>query len=399
MVDFIAFPEISYLYDEFMMNRPIQVKPADSENRGDRKLFVGMLSKQQTEDDVRQLFSSFGTIEECTILRGPDGTSKGCAFVKLSTHQEAVAAINSLHGSQTMPGASSSVVVKFADTEKERQIRRMQQMAGNMSLLNPFVFNQFGAYSAYAQQQAALMAAATAQGTYINPMAAIAAGQLPHALNGMPTPVVPPTSGTGTGQPVNGAIPSLPSPTIPNFNMGAQTPNGQPTGSDPGVYTNGIPQTYAGHALHLSIPAGAVQGLPNGDAALQHAAAAAYPGMQAYSGVAYPAVYGQFPQAIPQPLTAVAPTQREGPEGCNLFIYHLPQEFGDSELMQMFLPFGNVISSKVFIDRATNQSKCFGFVSYDNPASAQNAIHTMNGYQIGMKRLKVQLKRPKDRPY
>ncbi|XP_015178701.1 PREDICTED: CUGBP Elav-like family member 4 isoform X2 [Polistes dominula] len=404
MVDFISYPEISYLYDELlMMNRPIQVKPADSENRGDRKLFVGMLSKQQTEDDVRQLFAAFGTIEECTILRGPDGSSKGCAFVKLSSHQEALAAINSLHGSQTMPGASSSVVVKFADTEKERQLRRMQQMAGNMSLLNPFVFNQFNAYGAYAQQQAALMAAATAQGTYISPMAALAAGQLPHALNGMPNPVVPPTSGLlvgSTGQPVNGAIPSLPSPTMPNFNMAAQTPNGQPAGSDPGVYTNGIPQTYSGHALHLSIPA---QGLPNGEATLQHPT---YGGMQPYHhSVAYPAVYGQFPQAIPQPITA-AVAQREGcsisgPEGCNLFIYHLPQEFGDPELMQMFMPFGNVISSKVFIDRATNQSKCFGFVSFDNQASAQAAIHAMNGFQIGMKRLKVQLKRPKDssKPY
>ncbi|XP_076650764.1 CUGBP Elav-like family member bruno 3 isoform X9 [Halictus rubicundus] len=353
------------------MNRPIQVKPADSENRGDRKLFVGMLSKQQTEDDVRKLFTAFGTIEECTILRGPDGGSRGCAFVKLSSHQEALAAINSLHGSQTMLGASSSLVVKFADTEKDRHFRRMQQMAGNMGLLHPFVFNQFGAYGAYAQQQAALMAAATAQGTYINPMTALATGQLPHALNGMPNPVVPPTSGlligTGTGQPVNGAIPSLPSPTMPNFNMAAQ-PTGQ-AGSDPGVYTNGIPQTYAGHGLHLSISA---QGLPNGEAALQHAT---YPGMQAYTGV--------------------------GPEGCNLFIYHLPQEFGDTELMQTFVPFGHVISSKVFIDRATNQSKCFGFVSYDNPTSAQQAIQAMNGFQIGMKRLKVQLKRPKDasRPY
>jgi len=36
-----------------------------------------------------------------------------------------------------------------------------------------------------------------------------------------------------------------------------------------------------------------------------------------------------------------------------------------------------------------------GFVSYDNPGSAQAAIHAMNGYQIGTKRLKVHLKRPK----
>lgn len=42
-----------------------------------------------------------------------------------------------------------------------------------------------------------------------------------------------------------------------------------------------------------------------------------------------------------------------------------------------------------------------GFVSYDSPLSAQAAIQAMNGFQVGTKRLKVQLKRSKDasKPY
>lgn len=47
------------------------------------------------------------------------------------------------------------------------------------------------------------------------------------------------------GQPVNGAIPSLPSPTMPTFNMAAQTPNGPQVNGQEAVYTNGIPtQTF-----------------------------------------------------------------------------------------------------------------------------------------------------------
>lgn len=43
----------------------------------DRKLFVGMLNKQMSEDDVRRIFEPYGQIEECTILRGTNGESKG----------------------------------------------------------------------------------------------------------------------------------------------------------------------------------------------------------------------------------------------------------------------------------------------------------------------------------
>ena len=43
----------------------------------ERKLFVGMVSKKYNESDVRVMFNSFGTIEECTVLRDTNGISKG----------------------------------------------------------------------------------------------------------------------------------------------------------------------------------------------------------------------------------------------------------------------------------------------------------------------------------
>ncbi|XP_059094317.1 CUGBP Elav-like family member 4 isoform X5 [Tigriopus californicus] len=418
----------------FKMTRPLQVKPADNENRGeDRKLFIGMLGKQQTEDDVRQLVQQFGNIEECTILRGPDGASKGCAFVKLGSQQEAQTAIEGLHGSQTMPGASSSLVVKFADTEKERQLRRMQQMAGNMGLLNPFVFNQFGNYGTYTQyaplnsqfmqQQAALMAATTGQagGTYISPMTGLPTAQIGPALNGLTNAgVVTSTSGesyasqgltNGDGtQALQQAYSTIPYPGIAHT-----TASGYP-GSMAALYAS----VYAASQLNpaaMAVAASNPNVLPANSAALIQSVA--NNGNMGQNGGC---AQGSLPLSLATALqmqqaggpgspttgstlgTTLNPREGcsiSGPEGCNLFIYHLPQEFGDAELMQMFLPFGNVISSKVFIDRATNQSKCFGFVSFDNPTSAQAAIQAMNGFQIGMKRLKVQLKRPKDasRPY
>ncbi|NWX17065.1 CELF5 protein, partial [Aegotheles bennettii] len=398
------------------MARPIQVKPADSESRGgrDRKLFVGMLNKQQSEDDVLRLFEPFGVIDECTVLRGPDGNSKGCAFVKFSSHTEAQAAIHALHGSQTMPGASSSLVVKFADTDKERTLRRMQQMVGQLGIFTPSLTLPFSPYSAYAQalmqQQTTVLS--TSHGSYLGPGVAFSPCHIQQigavSLNGLPATPLAPASGLHS-PPLLGtaAMPGLVAPISNGFTGVVPFPNGHPTLET--VYTNGLvpysgmesrekkhPETFGSSimipfAVLLTMLFSAAQ-----SPSVAETLHPAFTGVQQYAAVYPTTTITPIAQSIPQPPPILQQQQREGPEGCNLFIYHLPQEFGDNELMQMFLPFGNIISSKVFMDRATNQSKCFGFVSFDNPSSAQTAIQAMNGFQIGMKRLKVQLKRPKD---
>ncbi|NXA53518.1 CELF5 protein, partial [Nothocercus julius] len=423
------------------MARPIQVKPADSESRGgrDRKLFVGMLNKQQSEEDVLRLFEPFGVIDECTVLRGPDGNSKGCAFVKFSSHTEAQAAIHALHGSQTMPGASSSLVVKFADTDKERTLRRMQQMVGQLGIFTPSLALPFSPYSAYAQalmqQQTTVLS--TSHGSYLSPGVAFSPCHIQQigavSLNGLPAAPLAPASGLHS-PPLLGtaAVPGLVAPIANGFTGVVPFPNGHPTLDT--VYTNGLvpysgmdswkgrgkeKKKKSGTTVTSFFPGSSHQRLSlaiyqrgmetHWDVCVQFlllffAAQSpsvaetlhpAFTGVQQYAAVYPTTAVTPLAQSIPQP-PPILQQQREGPEGCNLFIYHLPQEFGDNELMQMFLPFGNIISSKVFMDRATNQSKCFGFVSFDNPSSAQTAIQAMNGFQIGMKRLKVQLKRPKD---
>ena len=69
----------------------------------ERKLFVGMIARTTTEDELRTMFAPFGNIEELAVLRGADGAGKGCAFVKYHTRQEAHSAAQVLHNSMTVP--------------------------------------------------------------------------------------------------------------------------------------------------------------------------------------------------------------------------------------------------------------------------------------------------------
>ncbi|KAM7178496.1 CUGBP Elav-like family member 2 isoform 15-T20 [Macrochelys suwanniensis] len=366
------------------MHHPIQMKPADSEKSNaveDRKLFIGMVSKKCNENDIRVMFSPFGQIEECRILRGPDGlsrvhsinmeSSRGCAFVTFSTRAMAQNAIKAMHQSQTMEGCSSPIVVKFADTQKDKEQRRLQQqLAQQMQQLNTATWGNLTGLGGLTPQYLALLQQATSSSNLgafsgIQQMAVAAS-----TANSTAGAAMNSLTSLGTLQGLAGATVGL-----NNINALAGTVNSM------AALNGGLGAT----------------GLTNGTAGTMDALTQAYSGIQQYAAAALPTLYSQ---SLLQQQSA-AGSQKEGPEGANLFIYHLPQEFGDQDILQMFMPFGNVISAKVFIDKQTNLSKCFGFVSYDNPVSAQAAIQAMNGFQIGMKRLKVQLKRSKNdsKPY
>jgi len=81
-----------------------------------------------------------------------------------------------------------------------------------------------------------------------------------------------------------------------------------------------------------------------------------------------------------------------GPEGCNLFVYNIPEYFSEEQLQHLFGVYGPLVSAKVQRDRVTNATRGFGFVSFAERGAAQSAIANLDGLIIDGKKLAVRLK-------
>jgi RNA recognition motif-containing protein len=66
-------------------------------------IYVGNLSNETTEDDLRQAFAAFGQVRSVNIVRHKvTGESRGFGFVTMPIENEAQTAINEMNGKDLM---------------------------------------------------------------------------------------------------------------------------------------------------------------------------------------------------------------------------------------------------------------------------------------------------------
>jgi RNA recognition motif-containing protein len=80
----------------------------------------------------------------------------------------------------------------------------------------------------------------------------------------------------------------------------------------------------------------------------------------------------------------------------NIYVGNLPYTVSESDLTDLFSPFGEVESAKLIIDRATGRSKGFGFVEMKNDNEAEEAMGALNDTDVGGRNIKVNQARPKE---
>jgi cold-inducible RNA-binding protein len=66
-----------------------------------KNIFVGNLSFNTNEDELRQMFEAYGQVDRVSIMTDRDtGRSRGFGFVEMSSNEEGEKAITALNGSQ-----------------------------------------------------------------------------------------------------------------------------------------------------------------------------------------------------------------------------------------------------------------------------------------------------------
>ncbi|KAK3022537.1 hypothetical protein RJ639_047475 [Escallonia herrerae] len=101
------------------------VKEAVDKSQG-LNLYLKNLDDSISDDKLMELFSPFGMITSCKVMRDPNGTSKGSGFVAFSTPEEASRALLEMNGKMV---ANKPLYVALAQRKEDRRARLQAQFS------------------------------------------------------------------------------------------------------------------------------------------------------------------------------------------------------------------------------------------------------------------------------
>lgn len=81
--------------------------------------------------------------------------------------------------------------------------------------------------------------------------------------------------------------------------------------------------------------------------------------------------------------------------GTRIYVGNLPYSADSEQLTEMFSAYGEVVEATIVMDRASGQSKGFGFVQMTSDDGARNAIASLNGTTLGDRAITVNEARPR----
>jgi cold-inducible RNA-binding protein len=83
----------------------------------------------------------------------------------------------------------------------------------------------------------------------------------------------------------------------------------------------------------------------------------------------------------------------------NVYVGNLPHSTSESELRELFQPYGNIERVNMVTDRDTGRSRGFAFVEITSNEEGEKAMAALNGSSLGGRTLIVNEAKPKtDRP-
>ncbi|KAK1940388.1 RNA recognition motif domain containing protein [Babesia divergens] len=345
------------------------------------KLFIARIPKTYEEPEIRKMFEEFGEVKDVAVIRDKaNNTHKCCAFVRMVSISQADAAIKSLNNVCVVDNALGAVLVKYAAGETERLgftslvgepgTNDAKLFVGSIpkSADEAFIRDLFEEYGTVEDVFIMKDQNGMGKGCAFVKMAykeqaifAIRSIDSNKQLEGCIRPVEVRFAESKANKQQNTMIhPSMAVAAAAARMPVVQPPYPIPTPSQ--VRQIGIWREYI-----------SPEGKP----------------------YFYNEQTGLTQWERPPEFDAMGGNTQPpgGPPGANLFIFHIPNEWTQYDLIRTFSQYGKVVSSRIASDKVTGKHKGYAFVSYDNTDSAAQAIQHLNGFTVLGKRLKVSLKK------